>query len=70
MSNQTAWLIECGTYNEFPPQIIYFCGEGDWCSNPNHAFKFNTEQEAWDKIQIWAPFAPDNYRVTEHMWMY
>lgn len=70
MSNQIAWLIECGIWNEFPPPITYFCGDGDWCSNPNHAFKFSTEQEALSKLESMKPFNPENYRVAEHMWIY
>ena len=38
-----AWLIECA------PEVgdtLYFCGDGDWCSNPNHAHKFATAEEA------------------------
>lgn len=69
MSNITAWLIECGLYNEFPPTIVYFCGEGDWCSNPNHAHRFSTEEDAVTKLQSMNAFQPEKYRVEAHMWI-
>jgi hypothetical protein len=58
-----AWLIECA-----PPlgDTLYFCNDGDWCSNPNHAHKFATAQEANAKrttMQL-----GERFRVAEHEW--
>ena len=38
-----AWLIE-SHFEGAPPD--YYCGPASWCSNPNHAFKFKTKEEA------------------------
>jgi hypothetical protein len=58
-----AWLIECE-----PPigDTLYFCNDGDWCSNPNHAHKFATAEEANAKrvtMQV-----GERFRVAEHEW--
>lgn len=58
-----AWLIECA-----PPigTTLYFCNDGDWCSNPNHAHKFPTAEEANAKrvtMQV-----GERFRVAEHEW--
>jgi hypothetical protein len=54
----TWWLIECGS--------SYFCGDGDWCSNPNHARKFKTHEEAQMKAETVNTLEP--VRVCDHSW--
>lgn len=57
-----AWLIEFGS------PAIYFCDDGDWCSNANHAHKFTTQGEAQrkaDEMRMGDSVVP---RVVEHMW--
>jgi len=61
----TAWLIE--TNDQVGP-TLYYCGEGDWCSNPNHAMKWPSKaaaetSEAWPQLQY-----PGNMRIAEHEW--
>lgn len=56
----TWWLIECGS------QPVYWANDGDWCSNPNHAHKFATADEAHTKLNTFTSL--DAMRVTEHMW--
>lgn len=56
---QTAWLIEFGS------PAVYYCAPGDWCSNANHAQKFETK-EAADLIAATMTFAKP--RVCEHAW--
>lgn len=60
---RTAWLIEC-----VPPlgDVLYFCAVGDWCSNPNHAHKFATEDEARSKYEEMN--LSDKFRIAEHGW--
>ena len=62
-SMKTAWLIEC-----VPPigDVLYFCNDGDWCSNPNHAHKFATPEEASAKRATLISGA--QFRVAEHEW--
>lgn len=55
-----AWLIECGT----PPS--YYCGEGDWCSNANHALKFPTEKAA--RLRAMGMNTMEAVNVVEHAW--
>jgi hypothetical protein len=59
----SAWLIECE-----PPlgDTLYFCNDGDWCSNPNHAHKFATALEAQAKLTTMQ--SPSSMRIAEHQW--
>lgn len=59
------WLIET---NDPVGTVLYCCGEGDWCSNPNHAMKWGSEEAArtsptWTQMQY-----PGNMRIAEHQW--
>ena len=56
----TWWLIECGS------PATYFCGDGDWCSNPNHAHRFATQAEAKERSSVMTTMEP--VRVCEHQW--
>lgn len=58
-----AWLIEC-SYGGGRPE--YYCGPAEWCSNPYHAHKFPTKEDA-DKISD-AMTTIGNRSVTEHSW--
>ena len=58
-----AWLIETA---DPVGTLLYFCAVGDWCSNPNHAKKFATRQEA-EEVQR-TMFNPSVARVAEHEW--
>lgn len=65
MSNSSAetviaWLIEVGT------PAIYYCGEGDWCNNANHALKFHTKEAAQLRAAGMITIQP--VRVEEHIW--
>lgn len=57
-----AWLIEIA-----PPigDTLYYCDEGDWCNNPNHAWRFATKAEAEAKQST---MRQDLTRVAEHEW--
>lgn len=58
-----AWLIE----TDDPMGLtLYFCNDGDWCSNPNHAHKFADAKEAQAKLL--AMQNPLNFRIAEHEW--
>lgn len=60
----TAWLIETAD----PIGVgLYFCADGDWCSNPNHAHKFQTAEQAHIKLASLQVSA--NFKVTEHEWV-
>lgn len=54
-----AWLIEHGS------PAAYFCGDGDWCSNPNHAYRFVTKDVATAKAET---MPIEGIRVAEHLW--
>lgn len=56
-----AWLIEVGS------PAIYYCAEGDWCSNANHAHKFATKAEA--ELVALTMRAGEPVRCVEHTWM-
>lgn len=61
-----AWLIET---NNPVDTTLYYCGPGDWCSNPNHAMKWPSEEsaqnsETWTQMQY-----PGNMRIAEHEWV-
>lgn len=62
--SETAWLIETvdpvGT-------TLYFCHDGDWCSNPNHAYRFRTSEQA--NVKLAAMRWPQNFRASEHEWV-
>lgn len=60
---ESAWLIEIN-----PPlgDVLYYCGPGDWCSNPNHAHKFPDKTAA--KAVRSAMQNPLNMRIAEHEW--
>lgn len=61
--NETAWLIE----TDDPVGVtLYFCHDGDWCSNPNHAHKFQSAAQA--KTKLVSMHTPKNFRVAEHEW--
>jgi hypothetical protein len=63
----TAWLIECGLVGSNTDS--YYCGEGDWCSNPNHAHKFATEAEAATKASTMTAADPSvRFTAREHGW--
>ena len=62
MSDVTAWLIEFGS------PAIYFCNDGDWCGNANHAHKFPTAEQANMKMASMQSPMKGEYRVVEHMW--
>ena len=59
-----AWLIECE-----PPlgDVLYYCNDGDWCNNPNHAHKFMTADEANMK-RVTMHLGGEKYRVCLHEW--
>jgi len=59
--NGSWWLIEA----RFAP--MYYCGPGDWCSNPNHAEQFPTRADA-EKVVAEMKFASGAPRVVEHSW--
>lgn len=62
---ETAWLIETAD----PVGVtLYFCHDGDWCSNPNHAHKFPTAEQA--NIKKSSMQLPSNFRVAEHEWVH
>lgn len=58
-----AWLIECGFDQGLPD---YYCGPGDWCSNPNHAHKFLTKEEAEAVSERMTTIGAR--RVADHSW--
>jgi hypothetical protein len=65
-SNQkidTAWLIECSFEGGTPD---YYCAPGDWCSNPNHAHKFPSREEA-EAVSATMQTIGER-RVCEHQW--
>lgn len=55
------WLIEVGT------PASYWCSEGEWCSNANHAHRFATKQQAEKKASTMKTMDP--IRVIDHMWL-
>jgi hypothetical protein len=57
-----AWLIEVGSPS------TYYCAPGDWCSNPNHAYKFSSEQEAQAIATPMGKLTGGFPRCCEHMW--
>ena len=59
-----AWLIEIGDSVTY-----YWCGPGDWCSNPNHAFKFETEMAAVECKYGLGKMVGGPAHVVEHMWI-
>jgi hypothetical protein len=61
-----AWLIEC-VPSDGGPNVLYFCNDGDWCGNPNHAHKFATAEEANAKRVTMV--RGTEYRVAEHEWV-
>lgn len=60
----TAWLIET---TDPVATVLYFCADGDWCSNPNHAHKFRNREDAERKMA--GMQRPDIFRVAEHAWV-
>lgn len=60
----TAWLIET---NDPVGTTLYYCDQGDWCSNPNHAMRWPSE-EAARKSEAWTQY-PGNMRIAEHEWV-
>lgn len=65
MKDTIAWLIET---SDPVGTTLYFCHDGDWCSNPNHAYKFQTQEDAERKRQ--ALVRPDAFRVCDHIWVH
>ena len=61
--SSTAWLIEL---DDPIGNTLYFCADGDWCSNPNHAHKFRTAAEAETKRSAMRTRAS---RACEHQWV-
>lgn len=59
----TAWLIET---TDPVSTVLYFCNEGDWCSNPNHAHRFPSAEQA--SMKLASMQLSQNFRVAEHMW--
>jgi hypothetical protein len=57
----TYWLIECGS------PAIYFCGPGDWCSNPNHAHLYTSKILAESEAASMTTIEP--IRVCDHAWV-
>jgi hypothetical protein len=56
------WLIE---YRLHGQTVSYYCAPGEWCSNPNHAHRFATRQEA--EVETFG-LPLQNYAVEEHAW--
>lgn len=63
MMETTAWLIETA---DPVGTTLYFCNDGDWCSNPNHAHRFPNAEQA--SVKLSAMQLSQNFRVAEHMW--
>ena len=59
----TAWLIECAWEGGAPQ---YYCGPAEWCSNPFHARKFGSREEA--EVISEAMTTLGTRKVTEHSW--
>lgn len=59
----SAWLIEIA-----PPigDVLYYCGPGDWCSNPIHAYKFHLKANA--EAVLAKMQNPQSMRIAEHEW--
>lgn len=55
------WLIE--SVDNAP--TVYFCGPGEWCTNPHHAYKFAVRDAA--EANRLSMVNPDNFKVTEHL---
>jgi hypothetical protein len=49
----------------------YYCGPGDWCTNPNHAKKFETALAAASLVLEMTERGciAGAFRVAEHAWM-
>ena len=45
---------------------MYYCNDGDWCNNPNHAHKFSTVEQA--NMKMVTMQSPHSFRVAEHEW--
>jgi hypothetical protein len=58
-----AWLIECSFQGGKPD---YYCGPAEWCSNPYHAHKFKTREEA-EAVSAEMATLGDR-RVADHSW--
>lgn len=56
------WLIEVGS----PAQ--YYCGPGDWCSNPNHAAQFGFRDDAMAIACRFGKLSGGTPRAVEHIW--
>jgi hypothetical protein len=64
MTDLHAWLIELPSTS-----TLYWCGPSDWCSNPNHAHKFDTEQEALEVMNEMCVMIDGQPRVCGHSWV-
>lgn len=60
----TRWLIEVGM-----PRIFY-CGPGDWCSNPNHALRWKDKADALAELRHFpvSELVGGRAEVCEHVW--
>lgn len=63
MATVDAWLIE----HVEGADVTYYCGPGDWCGNPNHAYKFVDREEA-ERIMKPMQCIAGSFRVAEHQW--
>ena len=63
MTAETAWLIEIDAPFS---HVLYYCGPGDWCSNPNHAHKFAGRADAEQALATMQN--PTSMRIAEHEW--
>lgn len=59
-----AWLIEC-SYKGVAPD--YYCGPAQWCSNPFHAYKFASREDA-EAVSAGMTTIGDR-RVADHSWV-
>ena len=57
------WLIEVGS------PASYYCGPGDWCSNPNHALQFHCREDAAAVACRFGNLVGGTPRAVEHMWV-
>jgi len=60
--SQTWWLIEIGQPS------VYYCSPGEWCSNANHAKKFETPEEAHNVLAAFPVLVGGPPRVAGHIW--
>lgn len=66
MADQIFYLIECFV-STAPVLYMGHRGVSDFCSNPDHAFKFITRKQAENELAK-MPNISGMLRVAEHMW--